>query len=292
MKTVIIILTYFLFINFSFSQCNTSDDDPTYYAISVVYIYQNKSTNSAIKKEVPKDSPVKVTNSFFGDLGWWEICYQGTEGWVEKSTLSYKKPTNKPTVQSYNSTSIVKWDKIDLGDWGKIELPNSMEIQSGIYKKVMDYSKRHFSLNADRVVFQQKGVNNGTSLDTYARVIIRTDYSANELPDFNTMEVTASDLDELNNMYKTELSNAKNESQFPFKIIKWNDVKIITLNGNKCINYSYIRQLNGKPQTYTEFYTFWKGNKQHTLNVEYRLNDKDKWKSDIDKCVQTFEIKN
>ena len=247
-------------------------------------------TESAIIKEVPTGNSLIVTNSFFDKM--WKICYKGTSGWVLKSSLSYKKVVKTASIKTNNTSYTKKWDKIDLGTWGKIELPNSMEIQSGIYKKVMDYSKRHFSLNSDRVVFQQKGVNNGKNLDTYARVIIRTDYSANDLPDFNTMEITASDLDYLNNMYKTELTNAKNESQFPFKIIKWNNAKIVTLNGNKCINYSYIRQLNGKPQTYTEFFTFWKGNKQHTLNVEYRLNDKDKWKSDIDKCVKTFVIKN
>ena len=183
------------------------------------------------------------------------------------------------------------WDKIDLGNWGEIKMPNTMEVQSGNYKKIIDYSKRHFSVNAERIVFQQKGVNDGKNLDTYARVIIRTDFATENFPDLNTTEITSQDISDLNQMYKSQIYEVANSPTYPAKIIKWNGLKIITLNGNKAINYSYIRQMNGKPQTYSEFYTFWKGKRQHTLNIEYRIVDSTKWKSDLEKCVQTFKLK-
>lgn len=183
------------------------------------------------------------------------------------------------------------WDKIDLGNWGEIKMPNTMEIQSGVYKKILDNSKRHFSVNAERVVFQQKGVNEGKNLETYARIIIRTDFSNENFPDLNTTNITSQDIADLNQMYKSQVYEVANNATFPAKIIKWNGVKIVTLNGNKAINYSYIRQMNGKPQTYSEFYVFWKGKKQHTLNIEYRINDSSVWESDLDKAVQTFKLK-
>lgn len=183
------------------------------------------------------------------------------------------------------------WDTIELGNWGEIKMPNTMEVQSGNYKKILDYSKRHFSINAERIVFQQKGVNDGKNLETYARIIIRTDFTNENLPNLNTTNLTNQDIEDLNKMFKSEVYEVANNPNYSAKIIKWNGVKIITLNGNKAINYSYIRQTKGKPQTYSEFYVFWKRNRQHTLNIEYRLNDSSKWKIDLDKAVQTFKLK-
>jgi hypothetical protein len=183
------------------------------------------------------------------------------------------------------------WEKIELGNWGEIKIPNTMEIQSGKYKEMSDYSKRHFSANAERVVFQQKGVNEGKNLDTYARVIIRTDFTTEDLPDLDKIQITSQDISELNEMYKSQLYELQNNPTFPFKIIKWNGVKIVTLNGSKAINYSYIRQMNERPYTYSEVYIFWKGKRQHMLNIEYRIEDSTMWKSDLEKCVQTFKLK-
>lgn len=183
------------------------------------------------------------------------------------------------------------WDKIDLGNWGEIKMPSSLEVQSGNYKKIIDHQKRHFSVNAERIVFQQKGVNNGKNLDTYARIIIRTDFANENFPDLNSTEISSQDIADLNQMYKSQIYEVANNPTYPAKIIKWNGVEIVTLNGNKSINYSYVRQMNGKPQTYSEFYIFWKGNRQHTLNMEYRLVDSYKWKSDLEKSVQSFKLK-
>ncbi len=188
------------------------------------------------------------------------------------------------------SFSQENWDKIDLGNWGEIKMPSTLEVQSGNYKKIIDYQKRHFSVDAERIVFQQKGVNDGKNLDTYARIIIRTDFASETLPDLNTIEITSGDLTDLNEMYKSQVYEVANNPTYPAKIIKWNGVKIVSLNGNKSINYSYVRQMNGKPQTYSEFYVFWNENRQHTLNIEYRIKDSAKWKSDLEKSVETFKL--
>src|SRR5690625_766265 len=119
------------------------------------------------------------------------------------------------------------WDKIDLGNWGEIKMPNTMEVQSGNYKKILDYSKRHFSINAERIVFQQKGVNDGKNLETYARIIIRTDFTNENLPDLNTTNLTSQDIADLNQMYKSEVYEVANNPTYPAKIIKWNGVKIV-----------------------------------------------------------------
>jgi|SRR5690554_785706 len=182
------------------------------------------------------------------------------------------------------------WDKIDLGNWGEIKMPNSMEVQSGNYKKIVDYSKRYFSVNAERIVFQQKGVNEGKNLDTYARVIIRTDFASEDFPNLNTTSITQQDINDLNQMYKSQVYEVANNPTFPANIVKWNGLQILTLNGNKALRYSYIRKMGNNPETYSEFYIFWKKNRQHSLNIEYRIKDSAKWKNDLEKCVQTFKL--
>jgi hypothetical protein len=193
------------------------------------------------------------------------------------------------TIQFMNAQN--NWEKININNWGVILLPNSMEIQSGIYKKNMDKAKQEFSVNAERIVFQQKGVNEGKNLNTYARVIIRTDFGKETLPNLNTEVITSADVADINEMYKSQNSQATNNPKFPYKIIKWNNVKIISLNGQKCINYSYIRQMGTNPQTLSEVYIFWKGKNQHSLIIEYRINDAIKWKQDLSKCLNSFSFK-
>jgi hypothetical protein len=182
-------------------------------------------------------------------------------------------------------------EKINLSNWGYIYLPKSMEVQSGIYKQTLDNAKKEFSVNAERVVFQQKGLNNGENKETYARVIIRTDTGTETLPNLNTEKITATDLADLNKSYREQTYEVANNPTYPAKVISWNSVKIVTINGQKCINYSYSRKMGSNPETYSEFFIFWKGKKQHTINIEYRINEASKWKTELLSCVNSLKFK-
>ena len=193
-------------------------------------------------------------------------------------------------LSSQSISAQSNWEKIKINNWGIIAIPNSMEVQSGLYKKIADKAKQEFSVNAERVVFQQKGVNKGENLNTYARVIMRTDYGTETLPNLNKEILNANDISDLNSVYKAQLNELSTNSKYPAKIIKWNSVKIITIAGQKCINYSYIRQMGNNPQTYSEFYIFWKGKNQYTINTEYWIRDSEKWKTDISKSINSFKF--
>ncbi len=182
-------------------------------------------------------------------------------------------------------------EKINLSNWGFIYLPKAMEVQSGIYKQILDDSKKEFSVNAERVVFQQKGLNNGENKETYARVIIRTDTGTETFPNLNTEKINVTDLSDLNKSFKEQTYESANNPTFPVKIINWNAVKISTINGQKCINYSYTRKMGSNSETYSEFFIFWKGKKQHTINIEYRINEISKWKTELLNCVNSLRIK-
>lgn len=182
-------------------------------------------------------------------------------------------------------------EKINLSNWGYIYLPKTMEVQSGIYKQTLDNAKKEFSVNAERVVFQQNGLNNGNNKETYARVIIRTDSNTEIFPNLNTEKITATDLADLNQSFKEQTYEASNNPTYPAKIISWNSVKLSTINGQKCINYSYTRKMGSNPETYSEFFIFWKGKKQHSINIEYRINETSKWKTELINCVNSLKFK-
>lgn len=182
-------------------------------------------------------------------------------------------------------------EKINLSSWAYINLPPSMEIQSGIYKQKMDEAKKEFSVNAERVIFQQKGLNKGENKETYARVIIRTDNNNEVLPNLNTKKNSSIDLQLLNQSLKADVYQLADNSTYPSKIISWTSVKIVTVNGQKCLNYSYIRKMGSNPETYSEFYLFWKGKKQHSFNIEYRIKDSSIWKNELTNCIKSLYFK-
>jgi uncharacterized protein YgiM (DUF1202 family) len=72
---------------------------PTYYSTRQLNVYESMSTESAVSSEIPKGVAVEVTNSFFGEHGWWEVCYEGDKGWVKKAYLTKKQTVQK--TQTY-----------------------------------------------------------------------------------------------------------------------------------------------------------------------------------------------
>lgn len=180
--------------------------------------------------------------------------------------------------------------KIALNSWGTIYLPKNMEIQSGVYKQFVDDAKRDFITKGERIIFQQEGLNKGLNKETYARVIIRTDKSLDYLPNLNTEKIGIDDLKLINKEYKNQVYELVNNPRFTTKIISWNDVKIISINGYNCLNYSYIRKIGNNNETYSEFYVFWKGKNQYIINIEYRVNEAYKWRDSLNNCVLSLKF--
>ena len=95
-EKILILILILTGINFGYSQQtieqNCSGDYPTYYTTTLVYLYQERDSESAIIGEVPNGNAVKVESSFLGSVsGFWSICYKGKSGFAKKNQLSYKK---------------------------------------------------------------------------------------------------------------------------------------------------------------------------------------------------------
>ncbi|MDM1554447.1 SH3 domain-containing protein [Chryseobacterium indologenes] len=101
-KILILIIILLGIINLKAQTCNSSG--PIYFAIKKAYIYEHSDIDSAIKGEVPVGNEVIVTNSFFGKMGWWEICYEEKRGWVKKSLLSKSQIIKKDNTNSKEDT--------------------------------------------------------------------------------------------------------------------------------------------------------------------------------------------
>ena len=107
-------------INFGYSQQtlgqNCSGDYPTYYTTTLVYLYQERDSESAIIGEVPKGNAVKVKSSSLGSVtGFWSICYKGKSGFAKKSQLSYKKVSSTEIESSSSSNSDNTSSNQDVG---------------------------------------------------------------------------------------------------------------------------------------------------------------------------------
>ena len=192
------------------------------------------------------------------------------------------------SLLSYCQTST--WELINLSNWGTIRLPPLMEVQSGLYKKIVDEAKKEYMVEGDRIIFQQKGLNSFGNFDTYARVIIKTlTGSPGDFPKKGELSATAEELSELNSSYKQDI--LKVCKSMNAQLIKWTDLKISTLNGYKCLYFNYSRQISGKPSTYSEFYIFFDYDRQHSLNIEYRIADSSTWQPELEKCKSSFRIK-
>jgi hypothetical protein len=165
-----------------------------------------------------------------------------------------------------------------------------MEIQSGLYKKIVDEAKKEYMVEGDRVIFQQKGLNSFGNFDTYARVILKTiTGSPGDFPKKGELNISSDELSELNSSYKQEILNANR--QWNAQLLKWTDLKISALNNYKCLYFNYTRQMPDKPSTYSEFYIFFDYDRQHSLNIEYRIADSSIWQPELEKCKSSFRIK-
>jgi len=165
-------------------------------------------------------------------------------------------------------------------DLGYISIPNNMEIQSGLYKKIAE--SIHLSIGTvdyetlkNRVVFQQKGVNEGEGSGTYARIILKT-YLDNigDHPKINSNnKVSEKELNDFVEEFKIGISK-----QTVFKLISIYSIENVMLNGKyNGIKISYLRQSGNNPLVYVDLYEINNNDKMHEIILSYRDKDRNTW---------------
>lgn len=183
------------------------------------------------------------------------------------------------------------WQRVQIEGVGSIDLPPTLEIQSGNYKVMADGIKKVSGLYANSFVAQQKGI--GTSSSKYARVIVRTtkgSYGDFDKLYFNINDYSASDISELNLMYREMLTS--NFSANNILITKWYPLIVEKVNGMSCVHISYIRKLSTNPAVLVNLYVFHNNDRMHELTLSYRVDDSYYYKSDFEKILKSFRITN
>lgn len=207
-------------------------------------------------------------------------------------------------IQSCSESPIIKlplkaqdlkpgWERVQIKSVGFIDIPPSMEIQSGSYKDFADHFKQENELNISDIVIQTKGANNWEKqgLKQYARILISTTYG--DSGDFGTlnMPITKADLEQLPEMDK--LLKDQMIQSFEGTIIKlneWRGTALEKINGMTCIVFSYTRILEGKTPVLVTTYNFPNYDRSHLLTVSYRLSETEIWQDEILTAVNSFRI--
>jgi hypothetical protein len=189
------------------------------------------------------------------------------------------------------------WKRIYIDNIGTIDIPPTMEVQSGIYKEIIEPLKPELmrsmgvisNSNYD-IVIQQKGLNDleESGFQRYARVMINTDIGDFDTLFFDIGEYNVADIIELNDIFHS-LTRA-GMAGTGLKLVNWFPLKLETISGMSCIHISYTRQLNNNPTVFVNIYKFMNTDRMHTLTLSYRQSEEAYWSDDFDTILKSFRI--
>lgn len=206
-----------------------------------------------------------------------------------------------PTVEFKPENHLNKidstWNKVYIKETGTIYLPQTLEIQDGIYKKFVEGRTKKMGFEVSDLVAQNKGTNNFEGAETYARVMLTTvigEKNDFEELDFEINKYTEREIIDIGNNFKeiilNQFSSVNQKTEKEAKLINWYQPELIKINGASCLHLRYERQLSSSPIVKVNSYIFFNNDKMHTLVLSYRKSDSDLWKEDIVKILNSLKI--
>lgn len=203
------------------------------------------------------------------------------------SALAGSLPLSPPDLPS-------GWQRVQIAEVGTIDIPPTMEVQSGQYAKLNQAVKKSI-LDLDEggtgeITIQQKGLNSFDPLayKSYVRVMVET--SVGNPNDFvhltSRYEVTQDELREISTLFRTQAEN-----QFT-KILQWDVPSLELVNGMQAIRLSYRRQYQNNPSVRVTTYMFQNHDRMHYLTMSYREAERTKWLADFSTILSSFRITN
>ena len=172
----------------------------------------------------------------------------------------------------------------EIGQYGRISIPNYMALQSDDYissvnSSIQGYPKLDYYFMS---VYDKK--------DAYATFSISRIFTDDNsgFKDFSPEELQYSkELDE----YLEKIHTEQMASQGTY-VLKWLPYRIVTLSGKQCMKISYYRYGNGSPiPVYCENYTIPMGD-YYTLNIifSFQSNLDERFRSDFENAIQSIEL--
>ena len=194
-----------------------------------------------------------------------------------------------------------KWETVSIPEICTFQIPPTVEIQKGTYKRINDQFKKmvlEISESPDRVIAQPKGINDldPVALKKYCRIIIETergtkgDYVKLDEP----LLVSEAELKELDKEFKNQLEQLVaiwNAKGVKMTILSWQPFKITRVNGVDALVITYTRSINDAPSVLVQVYTIQNNDVMQKIAISYRESEKDIWADDLGKVINTFKFK-
>lgn len=191
------------------------------------------------------------------------------------------------------------WETVSIPGICTYQIPPTLEIQAGKYKTISDqFHKKILEIThtPDSVVAQPKGINvfNQKALKRYCRVMVETRRGkAGDNPKLDEpMAVSAADLREVNESYKSNIYNSAAALKgMKMKILSWLGTKVARVNGVDAILATYTRSVNDAEPVMVRMYTIANNDAVHTITISYRESERQLWANDLNKVVESFKFK-
>lgn len=169
----------------------------------------------------------------------------------------------------------------NIGNIFSISIPECMELPSGTYKIINDAIKENLAptlLSSNRIVFQQKGLNDFDkgAQSTYARIIINYffDEELNGIgPKFGPFDVTKSDIEDMDTMLKAAVfQDAKSSGN---TILNYTKTELHQEKDYSFFQLSYTRVSANKKPVYIEQYIIYAKSHFIRITISARESEKD-----------------
>lgn len=193
------------------------------------------------------------------------------------------------------------WTIIEISGLGSIAIPPTIELRdddSFVALLADDFrnsliTKKKIEIIKPQLTFQPKGV---TSLDKdaiakYARILITVEKGdqGEFLSNNEALDLTRSELDQLNSMYRQSFeADAKRLGDGQLKLLAWETIKVVKINGMAAIKIAYLRQALSNPPVYVQTYNFLNSDERIEITLSYRDNEKHLWAEDFEASINSF----
>ena len=207
------------------------------------------------------------------------------------------KPKSPAPIVAKDAALPVGWQRVKIPEVGTIDIPPSMEVQSGPYARLSKAFKKSLLKDstgsaAGRITIQPKGLNalDSAALNFYVRVMVTTDVgNAGDFESLNSkFEATSDELRDVSTLFRTQAENAFKNT----KILQWDAPSLELVNGMQAIRMGYRRRLRGAPPVRVTAYIFQNYDRMHMLTMSYRESERSKWLSDFPGILRSFRITN
>jgi hypothetical protein len=192
------------------------------------------------------------------------------------------------------------WTLIEISELGSIGIPPTIELRDddSFVALLADdvrnslITRKKIEIIKPQLTFQPKGITNlnKDAIAKYSRILIIVDKGdqGEFLSNQEVLDLTKSELDQLNSMYRQSFEADAKKMGGQAKLLEWTPIKVVKINGMAAIKIAYLRQALSNPPVYVQTYNFLNSDERIEITVSYRDNEKHLWAEDFEASINSF----